>query len=112
MIDAFPASFCSQNYLPAIGGNLHTTFSQYNSFQVFAVYPTAGSLLLEGFFSIAEPEYVMLLKTDSTRRDLVTVLLFDSEALVSYGSTCAMPLSDYILGQNLTDPIIPPPQDR
>lgn len=112
LAEAFPASFCSQHYLTGAGGKLHVTFSQYNESQVFAVYPTAGSRLQDEFFSVVEPEYVMLLQNDSTRTDLVTVLLFDSDALVGYGSTCNLPLDDYILGQNLTDPIIPPPQDR
>ena len=112
MIEAFPASFCSQHYLSGVGGGFHTTFYEGNSFKIFAVYRTTGSLLLDGFFSIVEPEYVVLLQPEWTQLNFITVLLLQGEAIVGYGSTCKLPLEDYILGQNLTDPIIPPPQDR
>lgn len=111
LVDAFPASFCSQHYLLGAGG-LRNIFRLENDLQLFAVYPTTGSLLSDGFFSVVGPEYVVLLRVDSPQRPRVSILLLDGEAIVGYGNTCELSFEDYILGQNLTDPIILPPQDR
>ena len=111
IVAAIPASFCSQHYQRGIG-DLSTFFRLGDDRQILAVYPTTGSLLQENFLGVVEHEYVVFFTAGLAHSPRTTMLLLDEEAIVAYGNTCQFSLEDFILGQHLTDPIIPPPDER
>lgn len=120
LLERFAPSYCasvyvSQNVAEQTIGDFIATASGY----VYAVYGTAESLLEQGdgfsadFFRRASPSYIAIVEHEvKWDRTLAVMLLLNDHGLVGYSSGCDDTPESFISFWELTDAIIPPPDER
>ncbi len=86
--------------------------STSSTVQVHAVFNTGGSRLDGGLYARAEPRYMVVLRAPVEDSIAGGGLLLDDEGVVGYSGACGFSPAGFIAAWELTDAIIPPPDER
>lgn len=114
MLGGFPVSSCEIGYVspkiaaPIVAGVASASPTK----EVFAVFSTAGTRLEASLYSHAEPMYVVVLRTLLPDREAGSGLLIGREGVVGHTGACISTPRSMISFLELTDAIIPPPDER
>ncbi len=115
LVAGFPITGCSSLYISREEAESYVeniVIPEFEIVEVHAVYRTRGTYFDRSFFSRAAPQYVIVLKWSSGLGLRGNALLLDADGIVGFHRGCGEDPEEVISFWELTDAIIPPPDER
>ena len=115
LVPGFPIASCEGRFSPRDAAESYVgdiVIPAFGTTAVLAVFNTGGTRFDRSFYTYAEPRYVIVLERSVGDDVLGGGLLLDDEGVVGFSRACGATPSELISFWELTDAIIPPPDER